>query len=164
MLRKSEREDAEEEQSSAGTPAQTERLSGAFTFVPDAALPVLGCLPAADKLELVGGEPLSPVPDRGSFAPLAQLIDVEQRLVLPALHLDARLSVVKEGLEIRDRGKPLQHQVLGEVVGVVGVVRVGVVGLVEAQVRAVGKDLVVSRRVRGYHRNGSGGQRGEIVR
>ncbi|XP_008567911.1 PREDICTED: uncharacterized protein LOC103588091 [Galeopterus variegatus] len=75
------------------------------TFVANAALPVLGRLAAADELELVGREPLAAVADGGALAALAQFAHVEQRAVGAALHLDARLAVVQQRLEVRGGGR-----------------------------------------------------------
>lgn len=83
-----------------------------FPFVTDAPLPVLGCLSTADELELVGGEPLAAVADGGALAPLAKLVHVEQRSVVAALHLYARLTVVQEGLEVGRRREALQSQLV----------------------------------------------------
>lgn len=81
----------------------------ALTFVSNTPFPVFGCLPSTDKLELIGRKPLAPVFDRGSLTTLTQFIDIKQSLVFPALHLDARLPVVEEGLKVGDGGEPLQH-------------------------------------------------------
>lgn len=81
----------------------------ALTFVSNTPFPIFGSLSSTDKLELVGRKPLAPVFNWGSFTTLTQFIDIKQSLVFPALHLDARLPVVEEGLKVGDGGEPLQH-------------------------------------------------------
>lgn len=126
-----------------------------LTLVSDAPLPVFGRFSAADELELVWREPLASVLDRGSFAALAQFVDVEQRLILPALHLDARLAVVKERLKVGYGGEPLEHQVVRVLVMEVLPVQWRVA---QPQVRArMGEEVVVRRRMRGHY-----GDRGGI--
>ncbi|KAF6344821.1 hypothetical protein mRhiFer1_010200 [Rhinolophus ferrumequinum] len=101
------------------------------TFVADAAFPVLGRLAAADELELVGCEPLAAVADGRPLAALAEFAHVEQRAVGTALHLDARLAVVQQRLEIRSGGRSAREALEGQ--GVPGQVEVWG-GLVQAQV------------------------------
>lgn len=126
----------------------------ALTLVSDTPLPVLGCFSPADELELVGGEPLAPVLDGGPLAALAQFVDVEQRLVLAALHLDARLAAVKERLEVGDGGEPLEHQVIRVLVMEVLPVQWCVA---QSQVGArMGEEVVVGRRMRGHYGDGGG--------
>lgn len=126
-----------------------------LTLVPNTPLPVLGRFSAADELELVRCEPLAPVLDGGSLAALAQFVDVEQCLVLAALHLDARLAVVKERLKVGDGGEPLEHQVVRVLVMEVLPVQWRVA---QSQVGArMGEEVVVRRRMRGHY-----GDRGGI--
>ncbi|KAF5919427.1 hypothetical protein HPG69_007592 [Diceros bicornis minor] len=107
------------------------------TFVADAALPVLGRLAAADELELVGREPLAAVADGRTLAALAEFAHVEQRAIGAALHLDARLAVVQQRLEIRCRGRSGREALEGQ--RVPGQVEVRG-GLVQAQVGARGAE------------------------
>lgn len=123
--------------------------------MPDTPLPVLSRFSAADELELVRREPLAPVLDGGSFAALAQFVDVEQCLVLAALHLDARIPVVKERLKVRDGGEPLEHQVV-RVLVVMEVLPVQW-RVAQPQISArMGEEVVVRRRMRGHYRDRGG--------